>query len=133
MGTKGSTYLRGNLLTIPIENSLLYIEPIHLKAESENSLPEVKRVVVAYQDRLAYENTLEEALAKMFGTEIKEPEKQEEQRPLAEETEESLPDLIQKANEVFTRAQEAQRNGDWAGYGRYIDELSKLLQKMQQQ
>ena len=94
---------------------------------------EVKRVVVAYQDRLAYENTLEEALAKMFGTEIKEPEKQEEQRPLAEETEESLPDLIQKANEVFTRAQEAQRNGDWAGYGRYIDELSKLLQKMQQQ
>ncbi|HHY91113.1 MAG TPA: UPF0182 family protein, partial [Clostridiales bacterium] len=93
-GQRGSTYLRGNLLTIPIENSLLYVEPIYLKAENENSLPEVKRVVVAYQDRLAYESTLEEALAKMFGTEIKEPEKQEEQRLPAEETKESLSDLI---------------------------------------
>ena len=47
---------------------MLYIEPIYLKADNENSLPEVKRVVVAYGDRISYEETLEKALDNLFGT-----------------------------------------------------------------
>ena len=65
---KGSAVLRGNLLTIPIDNSLLYIEPIYLQAENERSLPEMKRVIVAYKEQITMEETLAEALEKIFGS-----------------------------------------------------------------
>ncbi|QEK10915.1 UPF0182 family protein [Crassaminicella thermophila] len=123
-GQKGSTYIRGNLLTIPIGNSLLYIEPIYLKADNENSLPEVKRVVVAYGDKIAYEETLDKALSKLFG---------EEQKPditIPKEDTLNISQLILKANQVFYQAQEAQRKGNWADYGKYIDELKVLLERL---
>ncbi len=56
---KGSIVLRGNLLVIPIEKSLLYVEPIYLQADNENSLPEVKRVIVAYKNKIVMEETLD--------------------------------------------------------------------------
>ena len=62
----GSTYSRGNLYVLPVEGSLLYAEPIYLEASS-GSLPEVKRVIMYYGDRLAYESTLAECLDKLFG------------------------------------------------------------------
>ncbi|PAB57111.1 hypothetical protein CCE28_19465 [Anaeromicrobium sediminis] len=124
-GQKGSSYIRGNLLIIPIENSLLYIEPIYLKADNENSLPEVKRVVVAYGDKIAYEETLNKALESLFGRS-------------GETTGQEIPDgelpidgdsitLIERANEAFLRAEEAQRQGNWSEYGRYINEVKKIL------
>jgi len=62
----GSTYSRGDMFVIPIENSLLYVEPVYLEA-STSSLPEVKRVIVYYNDKLAYSSTLSEALDELFG------------------------------------------------------------------
>ncbi|MBQ4370979.1 MAG: UPF0182 family protein [Firmicutes bacterium] len=62
----GSSYLRGNMFVIPVEDELLYVEPIYLEA-STGSLPEVKRVVMYYGDQLAYEPTLAECLDKLFG------------------------------------------------------------------
>ena len=62
----GSTYTRGNIFVIPIENSLIYVEPIYLES-ANSSLPEVKRVIIYYNERIAYENTLAEALDAMFG------------------------------------------------------------------
>ena len=62
----GSSYLRGNMFVIPVEDELLYVEPIYLEA-STGSLPEVKRVIVYYGDQLAYEPTLAECLNKLFG------------------------------------------------------------------
>ena len=61
----GSRVIRGNLLVVPIENSLLYVSPLYLRAES-GQLPELKRVIAAYGDRLVMENTLPEALAALF-------------------------------------------------------------------
>ncbi|WP_110942941.1 UPF0182 family protein [Inediibacterium massiliense] len=127
-GQKGSTYIRGNVMTIPIENSLLYVETIYLKADNENSLPEVKRVVVAYGDKIAYESTLEKALESLFGVE-------EEISPTIPTKEEEVMDtkgLIVKANELFKKAEESQRNGNWAEYGKYIDELRGVLEKLNQ-
>jgi uncharacterized membrane protein (UPF0182 family) len=66
-GQKGSAVLRGNLIVVPIENSLLYVEPIYIKADNPNSLPEMKRVIVAYEDKVLMEKTLDEALDKIFG------------------------------------------------------------------
>ncbi len=63
---EGSSVLRGNVAIIPIENSLLYVEPIYLKSENQNSIPEVKRVIIVYKDQIVMENTLEEGLKKIF-------------------------------------------------------------------
>jgi uncharacterized membrane protein (UPF0182 family) len=62
----GSTYSRGNMFVIPIENSFMYVEPIYLRA-TIGSLPEVKRVIIYFNERIAYEQTLREALDSMFG------------------------------------------------------------------
>ena len=62
----GSSYNRGNMFVIPIEDSLVYVEPIYLEA-TNSSLPEVKRVIIYYNDRIAYEPSLAEALDAMFG------------------------------------------------------------------
>ena len=62
----GSTYSRGNMFVIPIEDSILYVEPVYLYA-STGSLPEVKRVIVFYNEQIAYESTLAECLDTLFG------------------------------------------------------------------
>jgi uncharacterized membrane protein (UPF0182 family) len=63
---EGSRVLQGHLLVIPIERSLLYVEPLYLIAE-QNSVPTVVRVAVVYQNRVVMEKTLREALARLFG------------------------------------------------------------------
>ncbi len=65
---EGSRVVQGNLLVIPIEQSLLYVEPIYLEAE-ENSLPTLVRVIVAYDNDIVMENTLEDALEAIFDAE----------------------------------------------------------------
>ena len=62
----GSTYSRGNMFVIPVEDSILYVEPVYLYA-STGSLPEVKRVIVFYNEQIAYESTLAECLDSLFG------------------------------------------------------------------
>lgn len=125
----GSTYSRGNLFIIPIEQSLLYVEPVYLEA-TNSSIPEVKRVIVAYGDKIAYKETLNEALDSLFGNNstIKsdEPDTGSQQQP-ASSGELTTAELIVKANEEFELAQNAQRNGDWAGYGEHLTTLEKYL------
>ncbi|BEP29599.1 UPF0182 family protein [Helicovermis profundi] len=65
-GQQGSSVLRGNILVIPINNSLLYIEPIYLQADNSNNLPELKRVIIAYKEKIVMEDTLEKAIDSMF-------------------------------------------------------------------
>ena len=65
-GQRGSQVIRGNLLVIPIERSLLYVEPLYIAAE-KGQLPELKRVIVSFGDRIAMDETLDGALARVFG------------------------------------------------------------------
>ena len=132
-GQQGSTYLHGDLLTIPIKNSFIYVEPIYLKADNANSLPEVKRVIVAYGDKVAYEETLEQALNKLFGKVTETPQAPTVPVPPVEGEPQNVKELIAKASQIFNQAQEAQRLGNWADYGRYIDELKSILERLNQQ
>jgi len=66
---QGSRAIQGNLLVIPIEQSLLYVEPIYLEA-TKNSLPTLVRVVVAYENRIIMAPTLEQALQGIFKPEV---------------------------------------------------------------
>ncbi|MCP4804445.1 MAG: UPF0182 family protein [Proteobacteria bacterium] len=129
----GSSVVRGNLLVVPVERSLLYVEPLYLQAAS-GQLPELKRVIVSYEDKIAMEPTLDAALAKVFGAatahaavapldivETVDPE-------TGEVTETQVaPQGAAQAQAVYQRAIDAQRAGDWAAYGQAIDELGLLL------
>lgn len=125
--SSGSTYTRGNMFVIPIEDSILYVEPVYLEATS-SSIPEVKRVIVVYGDRIAYKETLGEALAALFG-ESTSPSTNPGSVDVTDSEADDLTtsQLIQLANEAFEKAQSAQQSGDWAGYGQYLQQLQKYL------
>lgn len=131
--TAGSTYSRGNMFVLPIEDSIMYVEPVYLEA-SNNSLPEVKRVILYYGDRIAYESTLSGALNKMFGEGAGSPLGSETPSTDGEQIGSgvdsnalSSSELAIYAKDVFIKAVNAQKNGDWSAYGEYLKELEKYL------
>jgi uncharacterized membrane protein (UPF0182 family) len=123
---RGSQVIQGTLLIIPIENSLVYVQPLYLRAES-GKIPELKRVIVAYENRIAMDETLDGALASIFGqsglTEVRAPAAT---GPVAA-PEANLP---AQAREHFDRAIKAQREGDWALYGEEIRKLGEVIGRM---
>lgn len=127
---QGSRVLRGNMIIVPIGNSLLYVEPIYLESDNENSLPEMKRVVVSFKDKIVMKESLKEALENIFGT----MDEVQEEVPPSEEIEEreegDIQELVNKANELYNSAKEALKDGNWADYGKYMDELEKVLIQM---
>ena len=65
-GQGGSTVIRGNLLVIPFKNSIFYVEPVYITSQNNASLPEIKRIIVAYKDAVVMAPTLEEALSQVI-------------------------------------------------------------------
>ncbi|MGJ3245497.1 MAG: UPF0182 family protein [Elainellaceae cyanobacterium] len=124
---EGSRVIRGDLLVIPVEQSLLYVEPIYLRAE-QGELPELRRVIVSYADQVVMEQSLEDALAVIFGESSSQQD--EQVRPLGTAT--VAPSVVQSALEAYQNAQEALREGDWSGYGQYQSELGRLLDQLNQ-
>ena len=118
-GQKGSSVIRGNLLVYPIKNSLIYVEPVYLRAE-KSELPELKRVVVAYQDKIGVGADLGDALDEIFGG-------THAQTQVATTAAKTSQQLINKAMVDFNTAQEKLRTGDFAGYGEYNKRLQKAL------
>ncbi len=137
-GQVGSRVIRGNLLVLPINDALLYVEPIFLEAET-GGLPELARVIVAFDETVVMADNLEQALVRLFG-EIDElpPEIPVEDLPDDFELDDPIPDveidleaelaeLILRAQEVYSEALQLQQEGDWAGYGEKIQELERIL------
>lgn len=121
----GSTVLRGNTLVVPIEDSLLYVEPIYLKSDTESNFPEMKMVVVSYAERIVMEPTLDMAIERIFGI------YEEAEEPIENEYDNTnINDLIIQANNIFIEATEAQKKGDWALYGQNINKLEEILNQL---
>ena len=119
--------IRGELLVIPIEESLIYVQPIYLRAEG-GTIPELKRVVVAHENRVAMGETLEEGLNLLFGGGAP-------SRPVVSTGQEGSapsPDagLISQAQQHYDRAIAAQRAGDWSTYGRELEQLGTVLKQL---
>ncbi len=127
----GSQVIRGNTLVIPIEDSLLYVEPLYLLAQNP-AIPQLRKVIVGYGDRVVMEDTLDAALGKMFGREAPRPTATPALPPPEDETADKI-QLARKAKELYQRAQAALRNGDWPGYGSLMEELGKVLEKLASQ
>ncbi|MCR4600757.1 MAG: UPF0182 family protein [Clostridia bacterium] len=133
--SSGSKYTRGDMFVIPIDDALLYVEPVYLESSTDTSLPEVKRVIVAYNDRIAYAPTLADALNELFNmgeayVEENTDEGGTSQTGTVENGTLSLEELATKANEAYNSAVQAQKDGDWAGYGRHLQELESYLDQM---
>jgi hypothetical protein len=128
---RGSQVIQGPLLVIPIEQSLVYIRPLYLKAET-GKIPELKRVIVAYENKIAMEETLEKGLAKIFGTETDQAGADKPTAEAAPSTDEEQEVTLQQAQDTYERAVNAQRNGDWKTYGEQINLLGEILKKLNQ-
>jgi uncharacterized membrane protein (UPF0182 family) len=129
---RGSQVIRGNLLVIPIEESLIYVQPIYLRAEG-GRIPELKRVVVAYQNRVVMEETLEEGLSLLFGGTVASAGAQSS-RPAPADAGGGAggsEDLAREAREIYERAVAAQRAGDWARYGQELERLGEVLRQLE--
>ena len=129
--SSGTKYRRGNMFIIPINTSILYVEPVYLEAQN-SSIPEVKRIIMAYNDEIAYENTLAECLVSLFGDGAEEGVStpgtgSDSSEQGSTEDEMSTTELIAAASAAYEDAINAQKKGDWAGYGKYMDELEKYL------
>ncbi len=115
----GSSVIRGNTLVIPIENSILYIEPLYLEATEKGTLPQLKRVIVAYGDKLSFKETLQEAIEEIFGGVT----------PVTPITEEKLPeDILNQIANLYTHAQNSLRTGDLTTYAQYIEQIGQILE-----
>lgn len=125
-GQKGSRVIRGSLLVIPIESSLLYVQPLYLVASDEGGLPELRRVIVAYENEVVMEENLELGLQRLFG---QRKAALPGQQPAAQ-VEIPIGQLAKEAVRIFERAQELQRQGDWAGYGGELKKLEQALKRL---
>jgi hypothetical protein len=129
---RGSTVLRGSLLAIPIEQSLIYVEPMYLAAE-KGSIPELKRVFVAYGTQIAMEETLEKSLQAIFGRRpAGTPAHAADSAPSGSVAGEALGPVVGRAWEAWTRAQESLRRGDWTAYGEAQKRLEEALRALRE-
>ena len=134
----GSRVIHGTLLVVPVQNAVLYVEPLYLASEGGSSLPQLKRVIVAYADQVVMEPSLGEALNAIFGgnaggsaeTAGPAPAAPAQSSASAKTVSPSLEDLIQQANQHYEKAQQDLRQGDWSGYGQEIKKLGDVLKQM---
>jgi uncharacterized membrane protein (UPF0182 family) len=141
---QGSEVIWGTLMVIPIEESLIYVRPLYLRAQG-GRIPELTRVIVAYQNQIVMEETLDAGLARIFGGGARPagpprvPDAQSTQAPAADASPAgaapagtALAGLAAEAQAHYTRALDAQRAGDWAKYGEEIRLLGQTLDRMRQ-
>ncbi len=126
---RGSQVIQGPLLVIPIEESLIYVRPLYLKADA-GKIPELKRVIVAYENKIAMEETLEAGLAKIFGIATDKTTRIQEQPTAAAPADATKENLLEQAVNSYDAALRAQRDGDWARYGEEIRKLGEILNKL---
>ena len=151
---QGSRVVRGNLIVVPIEETFLYVEPVFLIAQNRGAqIPELRRVIVAYGDYVAMENSLGEALSSVLGTHVAAAEEGVAAPPAggADAPTDTLhapadtlrapagpprrgpPPQLENAREVLQRAEEALSAGDFSTFGEEFEALKQALEEDQSQ
>src|SRR5262249_11234837 len=127
---RGSTVIRGSLLAIPVEESLLYVQPLYLAAE-KGSIPELKRVIVAHGNQIAMAETLDAALRSIFGGRSAVALARSPAAGGSEPGSDSAA-LVSRAWEAWSRGQDALRRGDWSAYGDAQRRLEEALRALRE-
>jgi uncharacterized protein len=142
----GSQVIRGNLIVVPVQDSIIYLEPIYLQSTG-SAIPEFTKIVVASPTKIVWGDTLEQALRLLIAdtpqpgepggtpTPSPSPGATPTPRPTGSPGVTPAPDdvaaLVRYANERFEAAQEALRQGDFATYGREIEEVERTLAQLE--
>jgi len=117
---KGSQVIRGNLLTLPLEHNVLYVEPIYLQAE-QSRMPELKRVVVAMGDRVVMRETLRGALVALFdGLPVS----------LSQRRGQTVKELVENVYNIFLKAENAAKQSSWEDFGKGLNDLKGGLKTL---
>lgn len=138
----GSEVIRGNLLVIPIEDTVLYVEPVYIESSNETSLPEVKQVIMAYDDYIVMEETFEKSLDKILSyveDGVKPPTNSEQvqvddSEPDSDTETEQLPIIdaeqtLREISHLFEAYQKAVSEGNWVEAGEIMAEIESHLPK----
>jgi uncharacterized membrane protein (UPF0182 family) len=130
----GSQVLWGDLLVIPVEQSLLYVQPLYLRAEG-GRIPELKRIILAHQNQVVMEESLDNAIGRLFGTESGRHLQSDSVHVTDPVVPRSLSapatvELIRRALQHYDAARAAQQADDWATYGREIRALGEILRQL---
>ena len=124
LNAAGSTVIRGNLLVLPIENSLLYIEPIYLEATNV-PIPQLKKVIAATGQNVVMEDTLDKALASLLGQATPTTPSGPTTPPSG-----TVAQLIASAKAHYDQAQKDLKNGDFPGYAQEIQMVGDILKQL---
>lgn len=136
---QGSAVELGTMLVIPIEESLIYVQPLYLRAES-GSIPELKRVIVAYEDQIAMADTLEQGLERIFGRQRAADLTARAPDTAREPTDDEVRDFpppdadatnVQRAAASWRQAQQAAGEGDWVRFGTAMEQLGQELEALE--
>ncbi len=124
--SSGSSVIRGNLLVVPVENNLLYVEPIYITSGVDgSSLPQIARIVMTYNDVVVSETTIDKCLEKLFGYTVSSGQTEEQTQPL------SLNNYLNNLIESYNNAKKHSGDGDWEAFGRSMDELDYYISNIE--
>src|SRR5690625_5167869 len=140
----GSEVIRGNLLVIPIEDTVLYVEPIYIESSNESSLPEVKQVVMAYEDYIVMEETFEKSLNKILNYIDSDYVPPTIEDDISEEIDPALPDeqpdssqpimnaeeMLIEIGSLFEQYEFEMANGNWSRAGEIMEEIQQLIESV---
>jgi len=129
LNQQGSRALFGNLLVIPIKDSIVYVQPIYIRAEN-SPMPELKRVVVSYADKIAMAPDLSSALLAVFGGAPAGSAAATGTAPPGVPAGAVGTTEVRQARDLYLKALTAQKAGDWAAYGDYIKQLGDVLSRL---
>lgn len=131
LSTGGSELIQGNMLVVPVEESLLYVQPIYVAADTGGTagVPELNRVIVSFDGRIRIEDTLSEALDAVFGGGTGRPRPRPPTGEPGAEIPAEVADLIERAQQRFIAANQALRDGDLTEYAEQIEEAEALIQE----
>ncbi len=126
LGTGESTIIRGNLVVVPVSDSVLYAEPIYVTS-GKNTLPELKMVVAAYDNKIAVKPTLQQAVEALFVATGAEQITDTQPVSVVLPPEVADKNDIEKITEAFNRVQQATKNNDWEAFGTAMKDLEALI------
>jgi uncharacterized membrane protein (UPF0182 family) len=132
LGQTGSRVIHGNVVIVPINGALLYVRPLYVVAENGPQIPELRKVIAAYNGEVAIDNTLKGALSQIFGAA---PPTREETvdggGPAVQPPDENVADLLAQAVQSFSDADAALRSGDLGTYQAKVKEGRDLVTRAQ--
>jgi uncharacterized protein len=133
LNQQGSRVILGNLLVVPVEESLLYVQPIFVQGSAPNSFPLLQKVAVFYNNQVGYSTNLGAAIrAVVSGEQPTQPPPEDgdaQPPPPATGGDASVQRLLTQANQEYTAAQQSLADGDLAGYQDHIDNMARFLQQ----